>query len=248
MTDIHGFCDEKFSAVRDAFVNNFETSDELGAELREWQDADADTWSNHLAPLEQHVAQVFIDWLAKISLPIRAGTHSNSAFALGLAFDWASLTDHAALMRAIEQAALRFYQNDSACPIAYEPSAHDFLSPCLAEADLMRRVLPAEVYIKWLEEFLSTLDADSALLAPAVVSDPTDGHIVHLDGLNLSRAWMMRNIAAQLAGTHPLAKRLMQSAARHQAAGLQSVADPHYAGGHWLGTFAMYLVTERGLQ
>lgn len=221
---------------------------QLGAELREWQDPDADKWSNHLAPLEEHVAHVFINWLAKISLPIRAGTHANSAFALGLAFDWASIAGHAELKHAVEQAALRFYQQDTACPVAYEPSAHDFLSPCLAEADLMRRILPTDTYIAWLEKFLSTLTADSALLSPATVSDPTDGHIVHLDGLNLSRAWMMRNIASELPAAHALAGRLSESAELHQAAGLQAVADPHYAGGHWLGTFAVYLVTERGLK
>lgn len=219
---------------------------QLGAELREWDDPQAQVWSARLAPLEQHAADVFLQWLAKSTLPVRVGTHSQSAFALGLAHDWAKSAGHDDLLAAINGAARRFYANDTACPLAFEPSAHDFLSPCLAEADLMRRILPVDEFTPWVDGFLSGLTHSSAILDPAVVSDPSDGHIVHLDGLNLSRAWMMRNIAAQLAPDHRLRPLLDSSASRHQTAGLASVVDPHYAGGHWLGTFAIYLITERG--
>lgn len=222
---------------------------QLGAELRLWLPElglPELAWSEHLAPLEQHAAEVLVAWLAQSSLPVRVGTHAQTAFALGLAYDWAVIADHAELKCAIEAAARRFYLADRACPVAYEPSAHDFLSPCLAEADLMRRILPADDFVPWLDGFLISLTDSSAILQPAVVSDPTDGHIVHLDGLNLSRAWMMRNIAAYLPQQHRLSELLTSSAQRHQSAGLASVVDPHYAGGHWLGTFAIYLLTDRG--
>ena len=219
---------------------------QLGAELRQWPDPDAQIWSDDLAPLENQVAEVFMNWLAKTSLPVRAGTHSQTAFALGLAYDWAQSAKHTTLGKTIELAAKRFYAADVACPIAYEPSAHDFLSPCLAEADLMRRILPADEFRSWVERFLSELHAGSPLLVPAVVSDPSDGHIVHLDGLNLSRAWMMHNIAQALPPEHPLAKLVDVSADKHRKAGLHAVTNTHYAGSHWLGTFAMYLVTQRG--
>ena len=111
----------------------------------------------------------------------------------------------------------------------------------------MRRIMPADIFTPWAEKFLSNINEDSTLLVPAVVSDPTDGHIVHLDGLNLSRAWMMRNIAQHLPASHPLSALLQHSAAEHQSAGLAAVTNPHYAGSHWLGTFAMYLVTQRGI-
>ena len=219
---------------------------QLGTEVRQWNSAQARSWSSRLDPLEQHAAEVLINWLQRSSLPIRVGTHSQSAFALGLAHDWAEVSEHTELKNAIEAAARRFYLADTACPVDYEPSAHDFLSPCLAEADLMRRVLPGEEFVPWVERFLVSLSSTSALLQPAVVSDPTDGHIVHLDGLNLSRAWMMRSIAAYLPQQHRLGELLTLSARLHTAAGLDSVVDPHYAGGHWLGTFAIYLLTERG--
>lgn len=110
----------------------------------------------------------------------------------------------------------------------------------------MRRILPADEFVSWVDAFLISLTNASTILQPAVVSDPTDGHIVHLDGLNLSRAWMMRNIAAYLPEQHRLSEMLTSSAQRHQSAGLAAVVDPHYAGGHWLGTFAIYLLTDRG--
>ena len=111
----------------------------------------------------------------------------------------------------------------------------------------MRRIMPADVFIPWAEKFLSNINTDSPLLVPAVVSDPTDGHIVHLDGLNLSRAWMMNNIARHLPANHTLGTILQHSANVHQSAGLAAVTNPHYAGSHWLGTFAIYLVTQRGM-
>ena len=220
---------------------------QLGAELRQWTDPQAQTWSQRLRPLEAHAAGVLGRWLDKSSLPVRTGTHSQTAFALGLARDWALTAEDKALLNKIDDASRRFFLQDVDYPAEYEPSAHDFLSGALAEADLMRRVLSADEFSAWFTAFLPGLGEQASLLTPAIVSDPTDGHIVHLDGLNLSRAWMMRNIAEALPQDDPNVALLHDSSERHRAAGLASVVDPHYAGGHWLGTFAIYLVTDRGL-
>jgi hypothetical protein len=142
-----------------------------------------------------------------------------------------------------------YYAKDRTCPLAYEPSGEDFLSPCLAEADLMRRVLPPAAFATWLQAFLPDLpkDGSTAWLAPGIVTDPTDPKLAHLDGLNLSRAWMLEGIASVLPKADQRLAGLRATTAVHRAAGLRSVTGEHYEGGHWLGTFAVYLVTSRGL-
>ena len=142
------------------------------------------------------------------------------------------------------------YLEDRSCPLGYEPSGHDFLSPCLAEADLLRRVLEPNRFAVWLREFLPDIPTGgdpAGWLEPAVVSDAGDGKLVHLDGLNLSRAWMLEGIAAGLPAEDARRTALLAAAEGHRAAGLASVTGEHYEGGHWLGTFAAYLVTRRGL-
>jgi hypothetical protein len=133
--------------------------------------------------------------------------------------------------------------------MAYEPSGQDFLSPCIAEADLMRRVLARQEFADWLYGFLPGVpdDGSSDWLSPAVVTDPTDGKLAHLDGLNLSRAWMLDGIASALAADDPRRSSLEAASRSHAAAGLASVTGEHYEGGHWLGSFATYLVTRRGV-
>ena len=142
-----------------------------------------------------------------------------------------------------------YYLADYDCPLRYEPSGHDFLSPCLAEADLMRRVAAPAAFADWLRRFLPGVpeDGSAGWLDPAVVSDPTDGKLVHLDGLNLSRAWMLEGIAAGLPMRDERRPALLAAAAAHRESGLASVTGATYEGGHWLGTFATYLVTRRGL-
>jgi hypothetical protein len=149
----------------------------------------------------------------------------------------------------VEERARAYYGADRDCPLGYEPSGEDFLSPCLAEADLMRRVLPAAEFARWLDGFLPGLprDGSAGWLVPAVVTDPTDPKLAHLDGLNLSRAWMLEGVAAGLPGADPRRASLEAAAGAHRTAGLRSVTGEHYEGGHWLGTFAVYLVTRRGL-
>jgi hypothetical protein len=145
--------------------------------------------------------------------------------------------------------ARRLYAKDRGANLAFEPDGQAFLSPILAEADLMRRVMPPAQFAAWLDKFLPDLPrgASADWLPVAVVTDRTDGKLVHLDGLNLSRAWMLDGIIAGLPPRDPRIAGLTAASARHRAAGLAAVTDEHYAGGHWLATFAVYLVTRRGL-
>jgi len=221
---------------------------QLGAELREWNDPDASRWSAALDPLEREIANRLSSWLGKLVYPIRVGEHSQTAFAFGLIHDWARAHDPdlAALVEAKSRA---FYASDRDCPLSYEPGGQDFLSPCLAEADLMRRFLPPATYAAWLGGFLPgvPLEGGAGWLPVARVTDRTDGKLAHLDGLNLARAWMLEGIAAGLPTDDPRRGALAAAEEAHADSGLASLRDPHYAGGHWLGSFAAYLLTGRGL-
>lgn len=221
---------------------------QLAAELREWQDHEAQAWATTLQPLERAAVDRLKAWLPKLSRPIRVGEHDQTAFAFGLMLDWARIARDAEMERLLVERIRTFYLSDRACPIAYEPSGQDFLSPCLGEADLVRRVLPPAEFAGWLHGFLPGLPVDGSTrwLEPAVVTDPGDPKLAHLDGLNLSRAWMLEGIAAGLPLSDPRRPALAATAARHREAGLAAVTGEHYEGGHWLGSFAVYLVTARG--
>ena len=188
------------------------------------------------------------DWLPKLTAPIRIGEHSQTAFPFGLILDWARFTGQRELEVLMRERIETFYLKDRDCPIAYEPSGEDFLSPCFAEADLMRRVLPAPDFAAWLRGFLPGLPTTATVrwLEPGVVTDPSDPKLGHLAGLNLSRAWMLEAIAASLPADDPRRAALDAAARLHREDGLASVTAEHYEGGHWLGTFAIYLVTQRG--
>lgn len=227
---------------------------QLGAELREWGteaggDAEARQWSAALAPLEREAVARVSDWLPKLTAPIRIGEHSQTAFSFGLMLDWARGTDNSKLEALLVSRARDFYLSDRNCPLSYEPSGEDFLSPCLAEADLMRRVLPARDFAEWVTAFLPDLPTDGRgdWLAPGIVTDPKDPKLGHLDGLNLSRAWMLEGISRGLPAGDRRRPALDAAAKIHRERGLQNVTGEHYEGGHWLGTFATYLVTGRGL-
>lgn len=222
---------------------------QLAAELREWQDPEAAAWARALAPLERAAAARLVDWLPKLTHPIRGGEHDQTAFALGLALDWARVAGDRDTEAVIVASLRRFYAADRACPLGYEPSGHDFLSPCLAEADALRRVLAPRELAAWLDGFLPELPRDGRAdwLEPGVVTDPSDPKLAHLDGLNLSRAWMLEGIAAGLPAEDARRRALVAAAERHRAASLPRVTGEHYEGGHWLGSFATYLVTRRGL-
>jgi len=230
---------------------------QLAAELGEWDDPQAHRWSETLAPLEDEAARRFADWLPKLSHPIRTGEHSQTAFAFGLVLDWARQRGRVEMEELLVERSRALYLADRDCPLAYEPSGQDFLSPCLAEADLVRRLLPPPVFAAWLGRFLPAVPfaeepvAEEAekgdWLRPAVVTDPTDGKLVHLDGVNLSRAWMLEGVLAGLPEGDPRRPSLAAAARRHRESGLAAITGEHYEGGHWLGSFAVYLVTGRGL-
>ena len=222
---------------------------QLAAELRECEDSDAKRWLEPLRPLESLAARRLAEWLPKLSWPIRSGEHSQTAFALGLALDWARNAGEGEFERLVKGRALELYGHDRDAPVAYEPSGHDFLSPVLGEADLMRRVLGTFEFVDWLAAFLPRPDraAFTAWLTPVASGDRADGKLAHLDGLNLSRAWMLEGVTAALPGEAPVRIILERAASAHRAAGLAALAGEDYAGTHWLGSFAAYLVTGRGL-
>jgi hypothetical protein len=227
---------------------------QLDTELHEWAaerpaDADIRRWSETLEPLTKAAISRIADWLPKLTAPIRIGEHSQTAFSFGLMLDWARATNEKKLESLLLSRSRDFYFADRACPLAYEPSGEDFLSPCIAEADLMRRVLPQAEFTRWLRDLLPSLPTDggSGWLAPGVVTDPTDPKLGHLYGLNLSRAWMLSAIARSLPASDSRRAALEAAARTHSTAGMAGVTEEHYEGGHWLGTFAVYLETGRGL-
>jgi Protein of unknown function (DUF2891) len=222
---------------------------QLAAEVREWDTPEARGALAALAPLERHAVENLYAWLPRLPFPVRSGEHSQTAFALGLAIDRARGAGDDAFLALACARARDFYGADRDAPIHYEPSGSDFLSPVLAEADLMRRVLEPGEFRPWFARFLPSLgtpEAD-AWLTPVTSPDPSDGKLSHLDGLNLSRAWMLEGVAAALPAGDGLATWLMAAAARHRAAGIRALDETRYAGAHWLGSFALYLITRRGL-
>ena len=232
---------------------------QLGAELREWEAAEAQNSTNkdqlphqlsaNLHPLEQAAIERLKTWLPKLSHPVRIGEHDQTAFALGLMIDYARQSGDTGFLNLLLTKARDFYAADKDCPLAYEPSGEDFLSPCLAEADVMRRVLAPDEFARWLQTFLPQIPADGSdgWLHPEKSPDRSDPKLAHIDGLNLSRAWMLEGIASGLPKADPRLASLEKVAAAHRAAGLAAVTGEHYEGGHWLGSFAVYLVTRRGI-
>jgi Protein of unknown function (DUF2891) len=221
----------------------------LAAELRRFEDAEGRAWAAALAPLEDAAAARLESWLPRLHYPIRIGEHAQTAFAFGLVRDWADVAGNAAARRLLDARARAFYEADRSCPLSYEPSGEDFLSPCLAEADLMRRVLARKHFARWLASFLPAIPrgGGAAWLATGVVTDRSDPRLAHIDGLNLSRAWMLEGIAAALPPGDPRAAALVAASRAHAGAALPAVTGEHYEGGHWLGTFAVYLLTRAGL-
>jgi Protein of unknown function (DUF2891) len=214
---------------------------QLAAELREWDDPDAPVFVSAVEPLERLCRDRLAEWLPKLSHPIRSGEHSQTAFAMALALDWAVTANDGTFADFLRERSLTFYARDVDLPLRFEPSGHDFLSPSLAEADLMRRVLPRDEFREWMNTALPELT-----LAPVVSVDRADGKLAHLDGLNLSRAWMLDGIASVLDCDD--CDEWRRAADEYAQAGVAAVTGEHYAGGHWLGTFATYLLTRRGIR
>ncbi|MDG1572673.1 DUF2891 domain-containing protein [Robiginitalea sp. M366] len=214
----------------------------LAEELHTWNDPLARALEANLQPLTAHISNAFVAYLPKLQYPVRVGTHTNTAFGLALAWDYAQTLGDARLKEAIRERALAFYGADAQCPLGWEPSGADFLSPCLEEMDLMRRVLDPEAFMAWSAAFLPGLLQPGFSWEPARVGDRSDGQLVHLDGLNFSRAWVFYGLANQYPETFGHLRAL---AHEHMAYSFPNLVGDQYEGGHWLGTFALYALETR---
>ena len=228
---------------------------QLDAELAEWA-ADAASseddrgraarWREALAPLTTNAVERLKEFLEKLEHPVRVGEHKQTAFSVGLIHDWAvSVGDHA-MQDLLAARARAWYGGDRDCPVDYEPSGQDFLSPCLAEADFMRRVLPPGEFAAWLDGFLPGPLPET--LEPVGVPFDEEDAFGHLHGLHLSRAWMLQGIVSALPEDDSRRAPMAALAARNAGAGFAGVDPNNYIGSHWLGSFATYLATNRGVR
>jgi hypothetical protein len=217
----------------------------LAEELRGWNDEDGRRWSQNLQPLADALAEKYLSFLPKQTYPIRTGVHPNTAFGLAFALDYARAVSNQKLAALIVERSRTYYGHDVNYPAAWEPGGEDFFSPALIEADLMRRVLSKAEFAVWFRRFLpgTARGEPKGLWQPAIVTDRTDPKLVHLDGLNLSRAWCMRSIASALPANDPARRVLTRAALAHAQVTLPHVASGNYEGEHWLASFAVYLLT-----
>jgi hypothetical protein len=217
----------------------------LAEELNGWDDPEGKSWARNIRPLVDVVITRYLDYFPKQTYPIRTGVHPNTAFGLSFAHDYARSVGNAQLTALVDERARTYFGADADAPAGWEPGGADFFSPSLTEADLMRRVLSESEFRTWFGRFLpgAARGEPKVLFAPATVTDRTDPQLVHLDGLNLSRAWAMRSIAAALAPGDPARAVLTRSATLHAESALKHVASGEYAGEHWLASFAVYLLS-----
>lgn len=213
----------------------------LAEELHLWDDPAARIMEANLQPLTGLMVEKYGEFLPKLIYPIRVGEHTNIAFGLSLAYDYALTLNDTALKSLIESRAKDWFMGDKGCPLAWEPSGFDFLSPCFQELDIMRKVLSKEVFLPWLQSFMPELSKTDFSLQPGKVSDRTDGKLVHLDGLNFSRAWVMYGLIKQYPDQYG---HLMAIANAHINHSLPSIVDDNYEGTHWLGSFAIYALQQ----
>jgi hypothetical protein len=215
----------------------------LQLELETYNEPFAQEWAQNLRPLSQLIIQRYIEFLPKLLYPQRVGTHTNSAFGLSNAWDYAIYSKDTLFQKSIKENALRMFQKDKNYPMSWEPSGTDFLSPCMEEIGLMQRILPEKEFLKWLKGFCPQLFQKNFKWEVARVSDRTDGHLVHLDGLNFSRAWnlyhLINRYPKQFSHLKPLADQHLQYA-------LPTVVDGNYEGEHWLASFALRAFEEKG--
>ena len=217
----------------------------LAEELYSWNDQQGNKWLENLQPLADAIANRYIEFLPKQTYPIRRGVHSNTAFGMSFALDWAHTSGNRELEKVLIERSIAYYINDINAPASWEPDGDDFLSPSLQECDLMRRVLNQENFTKWFDNYLPgiTNSEPQNLLEPAIVGDRSDPKIVHLDGLNLSRAWCMFSIANALPDDHPAKEILFAAGKKHSSDALSNITTGNYEGEHWLASFAVYMLT-----
>ncbi len=214
---------------------------ELSAELRSWDSPDAQKWAGQLQPLADAVLAAFADFLPRQDYPIRTGVHPNTAYSLSLALDYAAVAKDVELTDLLRARARAWFEKDYDAPLRWEPGGEDFLSPALEEAALMARVLPEKDFPRWALRFLPQL-LRTGKLEPARVSDRTDPKIVHLDGLNLSRARCLYALARELPRKRA---QLMALGDAHAEATLPNIESGSYEGEHWLATFAVRMLDAR---
>ncbi|MGO1244843.1 MAG: DUF2891 domain-containing protein [Sphingobacterium sp.] len=209
----------------------------LQQELLEWPDEDAKQWAEILEPLVNLLSKRTQVYLDKLVYPIRTGQHDNTAFSLSLMVEYAKSSEDIDLLNSINVNSARFFENDKSCSLSYEPSGSDFLSPCLEEAHLMSKIMEPQRYEKWLRAFLPSLfNGDFSSMQPALVSDRSDGKLVHLDGLNFSRAHCLYEISGKLPELKSI---LIPLANKHIKFSIDNISGDDYMGSHWLGTFAL---------
>jgi hypothetical protein len=222
----------------------------LAQELSDWNDPQGRQWAENLRPLTRAIAARYMDFLPRQTYPIRTGVHPNTAFGIAFALDYARAVHDRKLEKLLVERAVAYYGDDRDAPESWEPGGEDFFSPALMEADLMRRVLNKSRFERWFRNFMPGMGKGTTtnLLRPAIVSDRSDPKIVHLDGLNLSRAWCMIGIAESLPAGDATRERLKKAAELHSAASLAHIASGNYEGEHWLASFAVYLLSQSSVQ
>jgi len=209
----------------------------LSESLQTWKDPMGKELAANLEPLTQLIRNRYLDFLPKLYYPIRVGEHTNTGFGLGFAWDYANTVQDMELLNLINQRARDWFLEDEDCPLAWEPSGYDFLSPCLEEADIMRRVLAPEDFKNWLKKFLPQLSDPDFTWEPGQILDRSDGKLVHLDGLNFSRAWVLYGLSKLDVGH---TNNMLAIANTHMDFSLPNVVDGDYAGEHWLASFALW--------
>jgi hypothetical protein len=212
----------------------------LAEEIHSWEDPLARQLEKNLQPLTDLIVARYLEFLPKLLYPIRVGEHTNTAFGLCFAWDYARTLENKKLEVLIADRAMAFYSVDKNCPLDWEPSGFDFLSPCLEEIDLMRRIFDPKSFLEWMEQFAPQMASPDFQLPVGEVSDRSDGKLVHLDGLNFSRAWVLYGLSGQFAEY----KHLRAVADKHMNYSLPQLIGDSYEGGHWLGSFALYALTN----
>ena len=214
----------------------------LAAELKLWDDPLAAELSQNLSPLTELIVGKYHQFLPKLVYPVRTGEHPNTAFGMSMALDYARIADDKALQTLITERAVHWFGDDKQCPLSWEPNGFDFLSPCFEELDLVRKVMDKKSFMHWAKSFLPALDNADFHIDVARVSDRTDGKLVHLDGLNFSRAWVMYGLAAEYPDEFGHLRALADTHVTHS---LPAIVDENYEGTHWLGSFAVYALQQR---